>query len=234
MGCLRSAVSSRSHGPTEAGTSGTGEDANLDFLTGAMSAYSQSAPQLDALRAPIPTLYAMDTYHASKKLVLTGGVRWDPEYFPTDLYGRGSTFNFNNFVNGVQSTTYVNAPAGSLYWGDPGVPKAFTHGSLPQFSPRLGITYDPTGTGKTVIRVGGSMVYDLVCFFMGQNMNENPPFSVASSTVPVGQPLAFSAPWSNGSVTTNPFPRPPVPSHSTTFPKGGRTSSSRTNSIRRL
>ncbi len=210
------------YGPTEAGTSGTGEDANLDFLTGAMSSYSQSAPQLDALRAPIPTLYAMDTYHASKKLVLTGGVRWDPEYFPTDLYGRGSTFNFNNFVNGVQSTTYVNAPAGSLYWGDPGVPKAFTHGSLPQFSPRLGITYDPTGTGKTVIRVGGSMVYDLVCFFMGQNMNENPPFSVASSTVPVGQPLAFSAPWSNGSVTTNPFPRPPVPSHSTTFPKGGQ------------
>jgi hypothetical protein len=210
------------YGPTQAGAAGTGEDANLDFLTGALSSYSQSAPQLDALRAPIPTLYAMDTYHASKKLVLTGGVRWDPEYFPTDRYGRGSTFNFNNFVNGVQSSTYVNAPAGSLYWGDPGVPKAFTNGSLAQFSPRMGITYDPTGTGKTVFRLGGSMVYDLVCFFMGQNMNENPPFSVASSTVPVGQPLAFSAPWSNGSVTVNPFPRPAVPAHNSVFPLGGQ------------
>ncbi len=181
-------------GPNGVSKGGTGEDANLDFLTGALHSFAQSAPQLDALRAPIPTMYAMDTYHASKRFVLTGGVRWDPEYFPTDVYGRGSTFSMSNFVNNVQSSVYTNAPAGSLFYGDAGVPKAFTTGSTWQFSPRVGITFDPAGDGKTVVRVGGSLVYDLVCFFMGQNMNENPPFSESVSTVPVGAPLSFSAP----------------------------------------
>jgi hypothetical protein len=206
-------------GPAGKSTGGTGEDANLDFLTGALNNFSQSAPQLDALRAPIPTLYGMDTYHASSKLVLVGGVRWDPEFFPTDNLGRGSTFNMSNFLSNTISTTYPNAPAGSLFFGDPGVPKAFTTGSMAQFSPRVGLTYDPTGSGKTVFRFGGSMVYDLVCFFMGQNMNVNPPFSVVVQTLTNGAPLDFAAPWTNGTVTTNPFPRPPVPSKSIAFPK---------------
>lgn len=205
-------------GPNGTSPGGTGEDANLDFLTGALGSFSQSASQLDALRAPIPSLYAMDTYHANKKLVIVGGVRWNPEYFPTDKLGRGSTFNMSDFLNNVQSTTYTNAPAGSLFWGDPGVPKAYTTGSEWQFSPRLGITYDPTGSGKTVFRFGGSMVYDLVCFFMGQNMNENAPFSPIVQTVPVGTPVSFDAPWSNGSVTTNPFPRTIPPPHNVAFP----------------
>lgn len=209
-------------GPNGSSPGGTGQDANLDFLTGSLADFQQSAPQLDALRAPIPTLYAMDTYHATNRLVITGGLRWDPEYFPTDKFGRGSTFNFNNFLSGVQSSVYANAPAGSLFYGDPGVPKAFTTGSTWQFSPRLGITYDPTGSGKTVFRLGAARVYDLVCFFMGQNMNENPPFSVSTSTVPVGQPISFSAPWSNGSVTTNPFPMPAVPPHNIAFPTGAQ------------
>ncbi len=206
-------------GPAGTSHGGTGEDANLDFLTGALGGFSQSAPQLDALRAPIPTLYVMDTYHASTKLVLVGGVRWDPEFFPTDKFGRGSTFNMSNFLAGTISTTYPNAPAGSLYYGDPGVPKAYTTGSMGQFSPRVGITYDPTGTGKTVFRFGGSMVYDLVCFFMGQNMNVNAPFSVIVQSTTVGQPLSLAAPWTNGSVIGNPFPRPAVPSKTIAFPK---------------
>lgn len=205
-------------GPNGTSTGGTGEDANLDFLTGAMGNFEQSAPQLDALRAPIPTLYAMDTYHANKKLVITGGVRWNPEFFPADKFGRGSTFSMANFLDGIQSTTYTNAPARSLFYGDPGVPKAFTNSSKDLFSPRLGITFDPTGSGKTVFRIGGSMVYDLVCFFMGQNMNENPPFSESVQNVPVNAPLSFSAPWSSGSVTTNPFPQPNVPAHNIAFP----------------
>jgi hypothetical protein len=206
-------------GPNGKATGGTGEDANLDFLTGALGGFSQSAPQLDALRAPIPTLYVMDTYHATSKLVLVGGVRWDPEFFPTDVFGRGSTFNMSNFLAGTVSTVYPNAPAGSLYYGDPGVPKAYTTGSMGQFSPRVGLTYDPTGSGKTVFRFGGSMVYDLVCFFMGQNMNVNPPFSVIVQSTTVGQPLSFAAPWTNGSVIGNPFPRPAVPSKTIAFPK---------------
>ncbi len=109
-----------------------------------------------------------------------------------------------------------------MYYGDPGVPKAFTQTSKLQFSPRIGATYDPTGSGKTVFRVGAAMVYDLVPFFMGQNMNQNPPFSASFTTIPVSGPLSFTAPWSNGSITTNPFPQPTVPAHDATFPKGAQ------------
>ena len=208
-------------GPTGQ-SAGTGADANLDFLTGSMNSFEQSSSQQAALRAPIPSLYIMDTYHATKKLVLTAGVRWNPQYFPTDYFGRGSIFDMNAFLSNTASQVYPNAPAGSRYYGDPGVPKAFTKGSPWQFSPRLGAVLDPSGDGKMVFRMGGAMVYDTVNFFMGQNMNVNPPFSESVSNNPLNAPLNFDSPWSNGSVTTNPFPAPVKPSASTVFQPGSQ------------
>jgi Carboxypeptidase regulatory-like domain len=209
-------------GPAGQSSGGTGADANLDFLTGSMNSFSQSSAQEDALRAPIPTLYVMDTYRLNSRVVLTAGVRWSPEFFPTDYFGRGSTFSQQNFDNGVSSGVYPNAPAGSLFYGDHGVPKGLTKNSLWQFSPRIGATLDPGGNGKTVFRVGAAMVYDTVNFFMGQNMNVNPPFSASVANNPVDQPLNFSSPWSNGTVTTNPFPLPVKPTSDTLFQAGSQ------------
>ena len=209
-------------GPAGQSTGGTGADGNLDFLTGSMNNFQQSSAQQDALRAPIPSLYVMDTYHATNKLVLTGGVRWSPEFFPSDYFGRGSTFNMDNFLNNTISTVYPNAPAGSLFYGDKGVSKSFTRNSLLQLSPRVGATLDPNGNGKTVFRVGAALVYDTVDFFMGQNMNVNPPFSQSISNTPVNEPLNFSSPWSNGTVTINPFPAPIKPTASVMFQPGSQ------------
>jgi hypothetical protein len=209
-------------GPAGQSAGGTGADANLDFLTGSMNSFQQSNAQEDALRAPIPSLYVMDTYHPSRKVVLTGGVRWSPEFFPTDYFGRGSTFSMSNFLSNTVSAVYPNAPAGSLFYGDKGVSKSFTKNSLWQFSPRVGVTVDPNGNGKTVFRMGAAMVYDTVNFFMGQNMNENPPFSESIANNPVNAPLNFSSPWSNGTVTTNPFPAPAKPTPSVLFQTGSQ------------
>jgi hypothetical protein len=202
-------------GPDGRSVGGTGEDANLDFLTGSMNNFQQSNAQLDALRAAIPSLYVMDTYHATNKLVLSVGVRWDPDFFPTDYFGRGSVFSMSDFLANQTSTVYPYAAPGSLYYGDPGVPKAFTKNLMWQFSPRVGATYDPTGKGQTVLRVGGAIVYDTVDFFMGQNMNENPPFSQSIENLPLNAPVSFSNPWSVGTVTSNPFPLPAKPSSNT-------------------
>lgn len=208
-------------GPTGQ-SAGTGADANLDFLTGSMNSFQQSNAQQAALRAPIPSLYVMDTYHMTKRLVLSAGVRWNPEYFPTDYFGRGAAFDMNAFLNNTTSKVYPNAPAGSQFYGDQGVPKAFTKGAPWQFSPRLGATLDPTGEGKTVLRIGAAMVYDTVDFFMGQNMNVNPPFSESVANNPLNAPLSFDSPWSNGTVTTNPFPAPLKPSPSIAFQPGSQ------------
>lgn len=210
------------YGPAGSSAGGTGPDANLDFLTGSMNAFEQSNPQQDALRVSVPSVYIQDTYHATNKVVLSAGVRWNPDYFPTDYFGRGSEFNMSAFLSNTVSKVYPNAPAGSFYYGDTGVPKALTKNLPWQFSPRVGLTYDPSGSGKTVFRVGAALVYDQVNLFMGQNMNENPPFSVSVTNNPVNAPLNFSSPWSNGTVTTNPFPLAAKPSSSTVFQQGSQ------------
>jgi len=209
-------------GPAGTSTGGGGQDGNLDFLTGAMSGFEQSKAQQNALREPIPSLYIQDTYHMTSRVVLSGGVRWDPEFVATDYFNRGSIFNYGDFVGNVHSSVYPNAPAGTFFYGDKGVPKPFTQNSPWQFSPRVGGTFDPKGNGKMVFRAGAALVYDEPNLFTGQRVQQNAPFAQAVSTTPIAAngPLNFTSPWSNGSTTTNPFPLPIVPSSSVAFQKG--------------
>jgi Carboxypeptidase regulatory-like domain len=209
-------------GPNGTSTGGTGTDANLDFLTGSMSGFSQSLPQENAFRAPIPSLYFEDVYHPTKRLVLSAGVRWSPEFFAVDVFNRGSIFSMSSLIAGTHSKVYPTAPAGSFYYGDPGVPRAFTQNSPWQFSPRLGATFDPTGTGASVFRAGAAMVYDETDFWTSGSVTQNPPFATSTTNTPVGQPLSLSNPWSSGTVTTNPYPQvyPPTAANAV-FPNGG-------------
>ena len=209
-------------GPAGASAGGTGTDANLDFLTGAMSAFSQSKAQQFALRGSVPVLYIADTYHVTNKVVISAGVRWNPEFFPTDYFHRGSIFNYSDFLSNKVSTVFPNAPAGSFFYGDPGVSKAFTKSSPWQFSPRLGITYDPFGSGKTVLRLGSAFVYDEPNYYTGQRVMQNAPFGLTIANTPVNVPLSFASPWSNGSVPSNPFPLPFKPTASQTFANGAQ------------
>jgi hypothetical protein len=193
-------------------------DANLDFLTGALHGFEQSKAQGNSLRAPIPSLYIQDTWQATRQLVITAGVRWQPEFMPTDYFHRGSQFDETSFLNGTRSAVYPNSPPGIFYYGDKGVPKNYTQNSLWQFSPRLGITWNPDGAGKTVLRLGGAMIYDEPNFFTAQRNQQNPPFATAAQTIPTTTPLDFADPWSSGSAPGNPFPQPAIPPADVAFP----------------
>ncbi len=197
-------------------------DSNLDFLTGSMSSFAQSKAQQNALREPVPSLYVQDTYHLNSHMVLSGGVRWDPMFMATDYFGRGSQFSMANFMANKSSVAYPNTPAGSLYYGDPGVPKAYIKNTVWQFSPRVGATFDPTGHGQTVFRIGAAMVYDTPNLFTDARNQQNSPFGLTVANTAVGGPLSFTSPWSNGVVTTNPFSQPPTPSKNVAFAKGGQ------------
>ena len=203
-------------GPNGGSTIG---DQNLDFLMGTLGAsgtgvpFQQSKEQQNALRGNIPSLYVQDTYHATSRLTLVAGVRYGPNFMPVDYFNRGVEFNKADFLANTVSSVYPNAPAGILYYGDKGVSKQFTKNSPWQFSPNVGLSFDPTGTGKTVIRAGAALMYDNPNFFTAQRNQQNPPFATAiSNTQSSGSgPVIFSQPWSSGSVTTNPFPQPVVP-----------------------
>jgi hypothetical protein len=192
-------------------------DGSLDFLWGAQSAFQQSKQQQNALRGPVPSLYAQDTFHATKQLTITGGLRWAPNFMPVDVFNRGVEFNMADFLANKTSSVYANAPAGAMYYGDPGVTRQFTKNSPWQFAPNLGLSYDPFGTGKTVVRAGASLGYDQVNFFTAQRNQQNPPYATAISQTQTttSGPISFSAPWAVGQVTTNPFPQPQIPTPAT-------------------
>ena len=219
-----------SNGPTGVG-SGVGSsataaagDANLDFLLGSMSAFQQSKQQQNALRGVIPSLYVQDTYHPNSRLTLVAGVRWEPEFYPHDYFNRGTVFDYNAFLANKTSSVYPNAPAGTFFYGDPGISNAFTQSSPWQFGPNVGLSFDPTGTGKTVLRAGFEVAYDEVNFFNAQRNEQNPPYATASSPNTSNQ-LCFSDPWliggsgfgcaQTGGTDASPYPTPQLPTPAT-------------------
>jgi hypothetical protein len=193
-------------------------DQNLDFLAGAMNIFQQSKEQGFALRGPYPGLYVQDVYTASPRLTLTGGIRWTPNIMPYDAKNRGLVFNRADFLANVHSTIYPNAPAGMLYYGDPGVSRRFTKNSWWDFSPNIGATFDPTGKGRTVVRAGAELGYNLPSVYTSWWNTINPPYATAYTNSPTAAsgPLIFSDPWKVGT-TTNPFPQPIIPTSTATF-----------------
>ena len=210
-------------GTTINGTPATqGGQSLLDFLTGSMTSYAQSKPQQNAMRAPIPSLYVQDTYHVSPRVVMTAGVRWSGEFTPYDYFGRGSTFSMSAFLANQHSTRFPNAPAGTFFYGDAGVPKNFTKNYIWQFTPRVGLTFDPIGDGKTVFRVGGGLVYDETNFFAATETTQNAPFATLVTNTATTAPINLTNPWVGGSAPGNIFPQPFTPPTNQTFNTGGQ------------
>jgi Carboxypeptidase regulatory-like domain len=86
-------------------------------------------------------LYVQDSFRWTPRLTLNYGIRWD--YF-------GVVGEKNNLFYQLDPTTVSNlAPTGRLYGKD-----------YNNFAPRLGIAYDVTGKGRTVIRAGWGLFYD--------------------------------------------------------------------------
>ncbi len=207
-------------------------DVNLDLLEGAMNSFQQSKAQQNALRGSIPTLYVQDTFHGTKQLTLVAGIRWQPLLYPVDYFHRGTTFNMAAFLANQTSSVYPNSPAGTSYYGDPGVPPALTQNSLLNFNPNFGVTYDLLGNGKSVIRAGLALEFDQPNFFASQRLQQNPPFATQAAPNTSSQ-LCFSQPWviggtgvgcsRAGGVDTSPFPQPTVPTPATAiFPAQGQ------------
>lgn len=215
----------------------SGGDSNLEFLWGALSpsgttpAFSQSKEQQLALRGNVPSLYVEDTYHATARLTIVGGIRWSPEYMPVDYFNRGSTFDYASFLAGIHSSVYPNAPAGSFFYGDPGVTRQFTKNSPWQFNPNIGASWDPFGGGNTVIRGGMEVAYDLANYYTTNRVHQNPPYATDASPSVTG-PGCFSEPWlaggsgygcaQVGGTDTSPYPQPEIPASTVAFPAQGQ------------
>lgn len=201
-------------------------DSMLDFMLGDMNSFSQSRAQQVALREFVPGLYVQDTFRIRKDLTLSAGLRWEPMLFPSDEFHRGSVFNIDNFLAGTTSSVYTNAPAGSLFYGDPGVTSNFTHNKLDIFAPRLGLAWNPGGSGKQSVRVGGALLYDSGMVWYSERLASNPPIvnqiDLTSGTCVAAscnalQSGPFDNPWAVYA-GGNPFPGTYPPPSDVAFP----------------
>ena len=117
------------------------------------------------------SLFVEDTWHISRRLTATYGLRW--EISPPPSPGHGTTADFFD-------TTAQNLAA---------TKRALWQTTNANFAPRIGIAFQPVSGGRTVIRAGAGIYYDSSLSLAGDLVSGGPlivpAFSsqVAGSTV---------------------------------------------------
>ncbi len=170
-----------------------------DFMLGQVNTFTQQGVQGIGFQSDYLGAYVQDTWKISSRLTLNGGLRWDP--FLPFSWKDGQSFYFSQsaFDQGLKSTVYPNAPAGALYSGDPGVPAngKTNPNQWGHFSPRIGLAFDPTGSGRMVIRAAYGLFRDYPDFYESQQVKISPPFNFTIvNTAPGGGTAAgFANPW---------------------------------------
>jgi hypothetical protein len=111
--------------------------------------------------------YFGDDYRATSRLTINLGLRYEPMTIPHELYGRAATIS--NLQNGSDQPS-----VGSLFnynW------------SLRNWSPRFGFAYDVFGNGKTAVRGGFGIYYDVanIGSMLTQAANGVPPFGAQTN-----------------------------------------------------
>ena len=147
-------------------------NAQADFLLGQAATFRQNSGLNRNFSGSNSSLFVQDDWKAARRLTVNLGVRWElnPPY--TSAGNALGTFQF-----GVQSQKFSTAPLGMLFPGDPGVPDGIAPTIYTNFGPRVGLSYDVFGNGKTAIRAGYGVFYGVGMVNLVSNL-QNQPFIV--------------------------------------------------------
>jgi len=147
-------------------TSGAGSTGGItfnsvgDFLMGKSARFSGKTADsiLDAeYRHDSLGFYAQDDWKVSSRLTLNLGLRYETLISPREVNGRGSAIR-NLLVDRLPTC----ADPRCLQADDPG--KLFINPSRLNFSPRVGFAWDVFGDGKTAVRGGAALLYDVASY----------------------------------------------------------------------
>ncbi|MFZ0439558.1 MAG: hypothetical protein WAL76_15640, partial [Candidatus Sulfotelmatobacter sp.] len=175
---------------------------------------------------PYYATFVEDTYHASKALTITAGLRWDIFGGRNERYNRQEYFN-PNISNSFDSVSYTGA---EIYVNSSNR-SPFT-ANLHNFGPRLGFAWQPAA--HLVLRGGAGFYYGPSTHNVGSallntdgfssqtfwnstclNADGNTVFNTGNAPCVAGQADNFTGPYS----LSNPFPGGVVPTL-TTAPAG--------------
>jgi hypothetical protein len=189
-------------------------DAMASFLLGKVRTFRQGFGEFKDNRNKYFGAYFHDDFHATRRLTLNFGFRYEP-FFPwQEIRGRVEQFRKENYYAGTRSQVYPNAPPGLLFPGDPGMPQYGVTGNYTNLSPRAGFAYDVFGDGKTSLRGGSGIFYDSQQVgILNNRFVDVTPFSPQITLTDPSGP--FSNPYSG---LTSPFPSPFPPPKNATFP----------------
>jgi hypothetical protein len=134
-----------------------------DFLLGRLLQIEHGSRNALTFTQWYQAAYAQDTWRATNRLTVNAGLRWEPFSGQHLEEGAIANFSLENFRNGIRSNTYVNAPAGFLYPGDPGFPPGRSGFAKRwwNMAPRVGVAWDASGDGRTAVRSSYGINYDL-------------------------------------------------------------------------
>src|SRR5467141_4903576 len=122
--------------------------------------------------------YAQDDWRITKRVTLNLGVRYELQGVPTEAN--------NLFGNWEPSVGFeqVGKNISSIYNRD-----------NKNFSPRLGVAWDVTGKGTTIVRAGGSIIYSLLSMnaFLSQQNTQN-TVTLGLGTIPTGATIVTGNP----------------------------------------
>ena len=173
-----------------------------NFLMGRVASFSQTSQDLTPdIRANIIELFGQDEFRLRPNLTLSYGVRYS--FFRQPIDARGEMTNFDPVLWNPAKAPLINPATGFIVvdasgkptQGDPlngiiigGKNSPFgekaTNENYGNVGPRIGLSWDPWGRGKTAVRAGYGMSYDFIAYGNYElAIFANPPF-VQNITIP--------------------------------------------------
>lgn len=163
------------------------------FLLGEVASASGTTHLGESERGKSYSVFVQDDWKVTRRLTLNLGLRWDYQSQPVEANNGISNFDPTaKLPNGLLGAT--------VFAGVNGAPRNFRAEDYKDFSPRIGIAYDLTGSGKTVLRAGYGIYYPSQ--FWRNNYGSVNGFANTSTNYPSSNPNLQAFRFSDG------FPTP--------------------------